>query len=161
MFIYFPMRVTFPVQLVFLDVMCLVTRDVAKFVLYDIIRQRLYRKTDSRSAVAKMSAFCLTRPYLTVFTSPGNKTAPTRSWQLTFITRGIVPRPIYYDGPLLVPYLRKSQYSLLICIANLLTYLVCSVYVICLACDWLLMKSLLVNWRLSLVFSRVTIHNWN
>jgi len=101
-----------------------------------------------------MAAFCSTRQYLTMFTSPGNKTAPTRIWQLTFITRGIVPSLIYYNGPLSVPFLRKSHYSLPICIANLFTYLVCNV---CLTCDWLLMKSLLVSWRLSLVFSRVTV----
>ena len=116
----------------------------------DIIQQRPSRKTDSRSTVAKISPFCLTRQYLTMFTNLGNKTAPTRGWQLTFIPRGIIPLLIYYNGPFLVPFLRKSHCSLLICIANLFTYLVCNVY---LTCDWLLMKSLVVSWRLSLVFS--------
>jgi len=80
---------------------------------------------------------------------------------VAFFASVIIPPFIYYNVPLLVPYLGKSQYSLLIYIAILLTYLVCNVQVICLTYDWLLMKLLLVSWRLSLVFSRVTIHNWN
>ena len=98
----------------------------------DIIQQRPSRKTDSRLTVAKMAAFCLTRQYVTMFTSPGNKTALTRIWQLTFITHWIIPLLIYYNDPLLVPFLRKSRYSLLICIANLFTNLLCNVCLVCL-----------------------------